>query len=118
MEETTNIEISELMKKMLVQLTGEELVALIRYAVGTAENDTNSRRNLAYGVEDLANALGCSPSKIYWLMRIPRDEDGSADHGGILRDAIVSRIGRKIVYDTERARELANQYSQKNSDAT
>ena len=116
MEETTSIEISGLMKKMLVQLTGEELVALIRYAVGTANNDTNSgtnRRTLAYGVEELANALGCSPSKIYALMRIPRDEDGSADHGGILRDAIVSRIGRKIVFDAEHARELANEYSKK-----
>lgn len=114
MEKITHIEVSELKKKMLVQLTGEELVTLIKYAVGTAENDTNSgtnKRTLAYGVEELANALGCSPSKIHGLMRTPRNEDGSAEHGGILRDAIVSRIGRKIVYDTERARELANKYS-------
>ena len=29
--------------------------------------------------------------------------------GGLLRDAIVSRIGRRIVFDVERARELAKQ---------
>ena len=40
-------------------------------------------------------------------MRTPR-EDGSADVGGVFRDAIVSRIGRRIVFDVEKARELAD----------
>ena len=43
-------------------------------------------------------------------MRTPREEDGSADGGGILRLAIVSRIGRRIVFDVETARRLADDY--------
>lgn len=43
------------------------------------------------------------------LMRTPR-EDGSADVGGVFRDAIVSRIGRRIVFDVEKARELADDF--------
>jgi hypothetical protein len=46
-------------------------------------------------------------------MRTPRAEDGSSEGGGILREAIVSRIGRKIVFDVEKARELAQQSQQR-----
>lgn len=62
-------------------------------------------------VHALADALGCSLSKEYSLMHTARPEDGSVENGGILRDAIVSRIGRRIVFDSERARELANEYA-------
>jgi hypothetical protein len=39
-----------------------------------------------------------------------REEDGSAEGGGILKPAIVSRIGRRIVFDVDTARRLADGY--------
>ena len=47
---------------------------------------------------------------IYALMRAAREEDGSAEGGGILKPAIVSRIGRRIVFDVDTARRLADGY--------
>ncbi|MBQ3766864.1 MAG: hypothetical protein II874_09030 [Bacteroidales bacterium] len=41
-------------------------------------------------------------------MRTPREEDDSAEGGGILQPAIVSRIGRRIVFDVDTARRLAD----------
>ena len=49
-------------------------------------------------------------STIYALMRAPREEDGSNVGGGVLREAIVSRIGRRIVFDVDKARKLADGY--------
>jgi hypothetical protein len=46
-------------------------------------------------------------------MRAAREGDGSAEGGGILKDAIVSRIGRRIVFDVDKARDLATQYQQR-----
>jgi hypothetical protein len=43
-------------------------------------------------------------------MRAPREEDGSNVGGGVLREAIVSRIGRRIVFDVDKARKLADEY--------
>jgi hypothetical protein len=43
-------------------------------------------------------------------MRTPREEDGSSEGGGILRPAVVSRIGRRIVFDIDMARRLADDY--------
>ena len=43
-------------------------------------------------------------------MRAPREEDGSAVGGGVLREAIVSRIGRRIVFDVDKVRKLADEY--------
>jgi len=58
----------------------------------------------------LAVELGCSDSTVYALMRTPREEDGSSEGGGILRPAVVSRIGRRIVFDVDTARRLADDY--------
>ena len=103
------------MSMMVFQLTGDQLCALIRFALGPGEPNTNpgpKGRTLVSGVQALADGLGCSPSTIYALMRTARTEDGSAAEGGILRDAIVSRIGRKIVFDVELARDCANEYKE------
>lgn len=54
---------------------------------------------VAKGISELAAELACSPSTIYSIKRT-----------GALNDAIISQIGRKVVYDVERARYLANEY--------
>lgn len=102
--------IEELLGKPIWQLTGREFCELTQYANGLSGGQvgTDGRRTLVNGVQELADALSCSPSTIYSLMRTARKEDGSASDGGILKDAIVSRIGRKIVFDVEFARELAS----------
>lgn len=108
------MDIEILLAKMIVQMTGADLVALIRYAICLTECNNNPvPRTTVNGVSALADALACSPSTIYALMRTAREEDGSSEGGGILRDAIVSRIGRAIVFDVERSRELAKEYKNK-----
>lgn len=111
MNSHTNIE--GLLGKPLWQMTGEEYCQLTHYALSLSPNTGSSSPSpgqKALGVHALAVELGCSDSTVYSLMRTPREEDGSADGGGILRPAIVSRIGRRIVFDVETARRLADDY--------
>ena len=108
----TNIE--GLLGKPLWQMTGEEYCQLTQYALSLSPNTGSSSPSppgqKALGVHALAVELGCSDSTVYSLMRTPREEGGSADGGGILRPAFVSRIGRRIVFDVETARRLADDY--------
>ena len=113
---STEININGLLEKPLWQMTGEEYCQLTQYALslsngmGTAPSQSGQK---ALGVHALAVELGCSDSTIYALMRTPREEDGSSEGGGILKAAIVSRIGRRIVFDVDKAREQATQYQQR-----
>jgi hypothetical protein len=115
-EMSTEININGLLEKPLWQMTGEEYCQLTQYALslsngtGTAPSPSGQK---ALGVHALAVELGCSDSTIYALMRTPHEEDGSSAGGGVLKDAIVSRIGRRIVFDVDKARDLATQYQQR-----
>ena len=94
-------------------MTGEEYCQLTQYALSLSPNVGTSSAPMgqkALGVHALAVELGCSDSTIYALMRATREEDGSAEGGGILKPAIVSRIGRRIVFDVDTARRLADGY--------
>lgn len=113
MKNIANIDPLTLLDKPVWQMSGREFCALTLYANvlhGGQDVGTESRRTLVNGVQALADALSCSPSTIYALMRAMRAEDGLSEGGGILRDAIVSRIGRAIVFDVEKARALAMNY--------
>ncbi len=108
--------IEGLLVKPLWQMTGEEYCQLTQYAMSLSPNVETSPAPMgqkALGVHALAVELGCSDSTIYALMRAVREEDGSAEGGGILKPAIVSRIGRRIVFDVGKARDLATQYQQR-----
>ena len=99
-EMSTEININGLLEKPLWQMTGEEYCQLTHYALSLSPNTGSSPAppgQKALGVHALAVELGCSDSTIYALMRTPREEDGSSEGGGVLKDAIVSRIGRRIV---------------------
>ena len=87
---STTKSIEGLLEKPVYMMTGEEYLELTHYA--------------------LANSPNASESTIYALMRAPREEDGSNVGGGVLREAIVSRIGRRIVFDVDKARKLADYY--------
>ena len=106
---TKQIIIEDLLVKPVWQMTGEEYIGLTQYALATGSGVggnimSEMRVQKAMGVHALAVELGCSDSTVYSLMRTAREEDGSSEGGGILHDAIVSRIGRRIVFDVERAR--------------
>lgn len=116
---TKQIIIEDLLVKPVWQMTGEEYLELTQYALksaGVNETGAERRGQKAMGVHALAVELGCSDSTVYSLMRTAREEDGSSDGGGLLRDAIVSRIGRRIVFDVEKARTLADEYQRTSRD--
>ena len=105
--------IEGLLEKPVYMMTGEEYLELTHYALTNSPNAAAQPAQggkKALGVHALALELGCSDSTIYALMRAPREEDGSAVGGGVLREAIVSRIGRRIVFDVDKARKLADGY--------
>lgn len=105
--------ISLLLSKPLWQMSGEEYCQLTHYALSLTTSEGSSQTQAgqkALGVHALAVELGCSESTIYALMRASREEDGSNVGGGVLREAIVSRIGRRIVFDVDKARKLADEY--------
>ena len=113
--------IEGLLEKPVYMMTGEEYLELTHYALANSPNAANRNSpnaanrptqtgQKALGVHALAVELGCSESTIYALMRAPREEDGSNVGGGVLREAIVSRIGRRIVFDVDKARKLADEY--------
>ena len=91
--------IEGLLQKPLWQMTGEEYCQLTHYALSLSPNTGSSPAppgQKALGVHALAVELGCSDSTVYALMR--------------LRPAVVSRIGRRIVFDVDTARRLADDY--------
>ena len=91
------------MTKFLFQMTGEEFLQLNELARHDAAPAAEPQKTYAHGIGELAGVLGCSESTIYSLKK-----------QGALDDAIVSNIGRKILFDVGKARALADEY-QKNA---
>lgn len=101
MKQFENIDVLTLLDKPVWQLTGREFCALTYYAnTFVAGNKPTSNTNIiCEGVRALAKNLGCSESKVYELRK-----------ARVFDDAIVSHIGRSIVFNVDKARSLANQY--------
>ena len=79
--------IEELLKKPVCMMTGEEYLELTHFALANAQNTASypsQAGQKALGVHALAVELGCYDSTVYALMRTPREEDDSAEGGGIL----------------------------------
>ena len=95
-------DIEKLLKAPLWQMTGEEFIRLLRYALQDPMDGKKAEgRTLVTGVRSLAEYLACCESMVYKLLR-----------SGALDSAIVSHIGKKWVFDGEKARECANSYMQ------
>ena len=92
--------VEQLLKTPLWQMTGEDFIRLLRYALdaqaGTRKTDD---RVLIAGARPLAEYLSCSESMVHKLLR-----DSALD------PAIVSHIGKKWVFDGEKARACANSF--------
>jgi len=90
-------DISALLKKPLWQMTGEEFVQLSN--LNSESNANQAKTQYAYGMRALGDALGCSLSTVFELKKC-----------NVLNEAIVSFVGRRIVFDVEKARVLADKY--------
>lgn len=94
--------IENLLDKMLFQLSVEELRELILSIVDERKDHPRRQRDYAYGMDDLAKRLHCSHTRIAVLKK-----------EGVLEEAIISRVGRRIVFDVEKAMELTSDHGQK-----
>lgn len=99
-----------------MQMTGDDYVRIVRYAneplILALEQLTGHVRKVE-GVDALAKELGCSPSYIYDLVKRTRLNQSDHTDYGVLTEAIVSRIGRPISFDVEKARYLAMEYKKR-----
>lgn len=98
---TSQDEVRDLMSKPVWQMSGEEFCILTMYANSAAPSSPSSKsaNTRVIGIKELAAYLGCCESTIYAIKK-----------AGILDSAIVSQIGKRIVFDAERARQLADDY--------
>ncbi len=96
-----------LLEKPLWQMTGEEFLQLNELTRGSLNPTTenNEPKLYAHGVNELATMLGCCQSTVYALKKI-----------GVLDKAIVSQIGKRIIFDVHKARELADEYQKSQRD--
>ena len=84
-------------------MSGEEFCQLTMYANSSCQAGGNSAsKEYAYGIHELGTIIGCCDSTIYSLKK-----------QGVLNDAIVSQIGKKIIFDVEKARRLAGEFQQR-----
>lgn len=101
MKTNENFNIEDLLGRPLWQLSCQEYLALMRYLLtqfGSVSSESTSPRQ-AIGMTALSKALGCSTSLLYGIR-----------HNTDFDEAVISRIGRKEVYDVETARKIANDY--------
>lgn len=91
--------VEQLLKTPLWQMTGEDFIHLLRYALEAQAGSKKADRILIAGARPLAEYLSCSESMVHKLLR-----DGALD------PAIVSHIGKKWVFDGEKARACANSF--------
>lgn len=96
------VNVKNLLDKPLWQMTGEEYVALHAYACAiNTEGREASKVTRVKGVQAVAEYCACSASQIAKLLR-----------EGVLDSAILSRIGKSIVFDADKARNSANVYQE------
>lgn len=100
----SDIDIERLFEKPLWQMTGREFCALSQYANSQGGQKTSSPAVVRIaGVKALAEYMDCSESAVYDLKR-----------RGVLNDAVIPTVGRKIVFDGDKARALAAKYKEGN----
>lgn len=82
-------------------MTGEEFLQLneLTRSSSNSQQESKETKTFAHGINELATKLGCCPSTVYSLKKL-----------GILDEAIVSQIGKRIVFDVNKARVLADEY--------
>lgn len=93
--------------KLLLQLTGQEFVDLLREGLGLSmlgydePQSMEVKKHLVYGLQGLCDLLGCSTST---AVRIKKS--------GVI-DAAISQTGKIIVIDADLALDLLNSHKKK-----
>lgn len=102
-----DIDIHLLLSRRLIDMQGSDFVALARFAGASSDgaHATMTPRQ-AIGISALADALSCSSSQVANMRR-----DGALD------GAIISHVGRNIVFDVEKARAAANEWKKEKKPA-
>ena len=90
--------LSRLLAKPIWQMTGEEFLRLNELgrenaAAGEEPKEVNE---YAHGISELSQKIGCCQSTIHMLKK-----------EGVLDEAIVSQVGRKIILNVGKARAAA-----------
>ncbi len=108
MEYSKSLDIQTLLSKPVWQMTGEEFCQLSMFAAEGKSSSISSASDgaRAIGMHELGVAIGCCDSTVYSLKK-----------QGVLDEAIISQIGKKIVFDVEKARVLAQAYQQNQREA-
>ena len=93
--------LSQLLAKPIWQMTGEEFLQLNELGRENAAAGEEPKEVIEYahGITELSQKIGCYQSTIYMLKK-----------EGVLDDAIVSQVGRKIIFNVGKARALADEY--------
>lgn len=88
------------MLKPIWQLTCGEFLDILRKEIPAITGDTTrSPQHMCVGVHALAEYLCCSDSTVYALKR-----------QGLLDGAVVSHVGRRIVFDGNLARDIVKKH--------
>ncbi len=88
--------IKKLLGSRLIDMSGDDIVYLLRYSMSESVIQTPAPVQQAIGINALAVALSCSPSQISKMRK-----------SGVLRNAIISHVGRNYVFDIDKARQAA-----------
>lgn len=88
--------IKKLLGSRLIDMSGDDIVYLLRYSMSESVIQTPAPVQQAIGISALADALSCSPSQVSKMQK-----------AGVLQDAIISHVGRNYVFDIQKAREAA-----------
>lgn len=94
-------DLEKLLQTPIWQMTGCDFLSLLEQSINNREDigRNGSTRVTCTGVHELAKYLKCCESTIYSLKKT-----------GVLDEAIVSQIGKRIVFDGEMARIAADKY--------
>ncbi len=108
-----DIDVTTLLDRPLWQLTGREFCALTQFATANLVSKTDTPRRNCKGIEALASELGCSESYIYEVMKLTRCDPTNRNDYGVLSAAVVSRIGKAIVFNVDTARRAISEFKEK-----
>ena len=87
----------DIKNKPLISLSASEFIELLLSA--RAPMSEPAKPDVAFGIAELGEKIGCCPATVYAMKKT-----------GALDGAIISHIGKKIVFDVAKARVAANEY--------
>lgn len=89
-----------LLEKPVWQMTGAEFSCMLRHTFSDRSSGNRGQdRKVAHGLAELKESLGCGRTRLIELQKL-----------GVFDDAIISSVGKKYLYDVDKALEAAMNY--------